>query len=232
MVPHILRTRLLPAVLLALTAGCASPYEDRFESINRPIRQFNDTVDRAVTRPLAQGYVAVVPDFAQDGIANFFVNLRYPAVPLNQLLQGKPKLAAQDTARFLVNSTVGLAGFLDPATGMGLPRHQEDFGQTFGVWGFPMGDYFVLPIWGGGTTRDLVGDALGTFFYAPRYMGEREHGLAVIALDAVNVRAQVLGAEDLVRGDRYIFLRDSWLQRREYLTNDGVVEDPFLDDDF
>lgn len=230
MVLDILRSRLLPLSLLLLTVGCASPYEDRFESVNRPIRKFNDALDKVLTKPLAQGYVAVVPQFAQDGVANFFVNLRYPVVPLNQLLQGKPKLAAQDTARFLVNSTIGVAGLFDPATGMGLPRHQEDFGQTFGVWGFPAGDYFVLPVYGGGTTRDLVGDALGLFFYAPRYMGEAEHRLAVIALDTVNVRAQVLAAEGLVRGDRYIFLRDSWLQRREFLTNDGVVEDPFLDD--
>lgn len=232
MKPHTLLRAAFPALLLLLAVGCASPYEDRFESVNRPIRAFNDGLDAAVTRPLAKGYVAVAPDFVQDGIANFFVNLRYPVVPLNQLLQGKPKLAVQDTARFFLNSTVGIAGLFDPASDFGLPRHQEDFGQTFGVWGFPMGDYWVLPVWGGGTTRDLVGDALGAFFYAPRYMGEAEHRLAVVAADAVQVRAQVLAAEDLVRGDRYIFLRDSWLQRREFLTNDGVVDDPFLDDDF
>lgn len=223
--------RLVPVLLLLAVTGCASsPYDDRFESINRPIRSFNDGVDKVVTRPLAKGYVAVVPEFARDGIANFFVNIRYPTVPLNQLLQGKPGLAAQDTGRFLINSTIGIGGLFDPATDMGLVRHQEDFGQTFGVWGFPMGDYFVLPFWGGGTTRELVGNLLDGFLYPPRYMGEAEHRTAVIALDLVNVRSQVLGSEGLIRGDRYIFLRDSWLQRREFLTNDGQVEDPFLDD--
>ena len=230
MPPFRLPSRLLPVLLLLLTAGCASPYQDRFEPVNREVRAFNDAVDGAVTKPLAQGYAAVLPDVVRTGVSNFYTNLRYPTVPLHQLLQGKPRLALEDTGRFLINSTVGLAGILDPATQMGLVRHREDFGQTFGVWGFPMGDYIVLPIWGGGTTRDLVGDALGAFLYAPRYMGEAEHRVAVIALDVINVRAQVLGQEDLIRGDRYIFLRDSWLQRREYLTKDGEVEDPFLDD--
>lgn len=231
---HRLRFHRLAVVFgVLLLAGCASsPYEDRFENINRPIRSFNDNLDRVITRPLAQGYVAVTPELVRDGIQNFFINLRYPIVPVNQMLQGKPGLAASDTGRFLVNSTLGVAGIFDPATGMGLPRHQEDFGQTFGVWGFPMGDYIVLPIWGGGTTRELVGNVLGGYLYAPTYMGEAEHRAAVIGLDLVNVRSQLLGSEDLIRGDRYIFLRDSWLQRREFLTNDGRVEDPFLDDDF
>ena len=233
---HRLRFRLPRLAVLCgalLLAGCAaSPYEDRFEHINRPIRSFNDGLDRVVTRPLAQGYVAITPEIVRDGISNFFVNLRYPLVPVNQLLQGKPGLAASDTGRFLVNSTLGVAGIFDPATGMGLPRHQEDFGQTFGVWGFPMGDYIVLPLWGGVTTRELIGNVFGVYMYAPTYLNAAGHRAAVVGLDLVNVRSQLLGSEDLITGDRYIFLRDSWLQRREFLTNDGRIEDPFLDDDF
>jgi len=206
--------RLLPIVLLLLMVGCASPYEDRFQEINRPIRVFNDKLDAAVTAPIARGYVAVTPDPVRGSVSNFFSNLGYPLVILNQFLQGKADLGIQDTARFIINSTVGVAGLFDVGTPMGLALHQEDFGQTFGVWGFPMGDYFVFPFVGGYTTRGAVGDALGLFFWAPRYMGEAEHRAAVTALSAINTRASVLGAGALIQGDRYIFLRDGWLQRR------------------
>ncbi|HSG90134.1 MAG TPA: VacJ family lipoprotein [Pseudomonadales bacterium] len=222
------------ALVLSFSAlGCAAPQEDRFESINRPIQSFNDQTDRYLIRPVAVAYAYVMPDPLQSGVTNFFENLGYPLVILNQGLQGKPVLAVEDTTRFLVNSTLGVAGLFDVASGMGLRRHQEDFGQTFGVWGVAPGDYLVLPLWGSVTVRDGIGDFIDTFLYPPRYLDNIALRNSLAGLELVNLRADLLGADELVSGDRYIFFRDSYLQRREYLVNDGaVVEDAFLDDDF
>lgn len=221
--------RAVLAVLIVLLAGCAAPGDDRFESVNRKIYAFNNGFDSVVTKPLATQYVAITPQPVRTGVTNFFNNINQPLTIVNQFLQGKPKLGFEDTGRFLLNSTVGLAGLFDVATPMGLPYHFEDFGQTLGVWGVPAGDYLVLPIWGPVTTRGAFGDAVGLWFFPPRYMGEAEHRAAVLGLNVVNVRANLLGTQDLLQGDQYIFVRDGWIQRREYLTNDGVIDDPFAD---
>lgn len=217
-------------VASVLLAGCASPQEDRFESINRPIHEFNETLDRWVIRPVAVGYAEVLPDPVQDGVTNFFGNLGEPLVVVNQFLQGKPGLGMQDTGRFLVNSTLGVAGVFDPAARMGLRKHEEDFGQTFGVWGLPEGDYLVAPLWGAITVRSGIGDALDSLLYPPRYLEDVALRNSVTGLLMVNTRAELLEADQYVQGDRYVFFRDTYLQRRDYLTRDGAVEDPFLDD--
>jgi phospholipid-binding lipoprotein MlaA len=219
---------LLTALLLA---GCVNPAEDRFEPVNRPVFALNQGLDRALIRPLARGYVTVTPDLVQDGVYNFFDNLGYPVVALNQFLQGKPGEGVRDTARLLVNSTLGVGGLMDMASGMGLRRNEEDFGQTFGYWGIEPGAYVVLPIWGGVTIRDGIGDALGGLLYPPRLLDDVPTRNAVMALRLVSGRAGALGTEDLITGDPYIFLRDAYLQRRESLVGDGEVEDPFTDDD-
>lgn len=222
------------ALLLATVAlgGCAAPKEDRFESFNRPIHNFNEGLDRVLIKPVAEGYVAITPGPVRTGVVNFFDNLGYPLVIVNQFLQGKPGLGVQDTGRLLVNSTLGVAGLFDVASGMGLRRHEEDFGQTFGVWGAPPGDYFVAPLWGAITVRDGIGDVIDGFLYPPRYLQNVRVRNSMSGLLLVSRRAEFLSAEDLIRGDRYVFFRDSYLQRREFLVNDGAVDDAFLDDEF
>ena len=190
---------------------------------------FNDGADRAILKPLAKGYRAITPQFVEDGIGNFFSNLNDPVVALNQLLQGKPGLAVRDTGRFLVNSTIGIGGLFEVADGLGLEKHQEDFGQTFGVWGIGTGPYLVMPFWGPTNPRDGIGSIVGSFGFAPRYLNDVTSRNLTYALAIIHRRAQLLDAEKLVSGDRYVFIRDAYLQRRDYLTSDGVVEDEFLD---
>ncbi|MDZ7827800.1 MAG: VacJ family lipoprotein [Gammaproteobacteria bacterium] len=148
---------------------------------------------------------------------------------LNQFLQGKPGEGFRDTARLLVNSTLGVGGVMDMASGMGLRREEEDFGQTFGYWGIESGAYLVVPVWGGVTVRDGIGDALGGLLYPPRVLEDVATRNGLMALRLVSGRAGALGTEDLITGDPYVFLRDAYLQRRESLVKDGTVEDPFTD---
>jgi phospholipid-binding lipoprotein MlaA len=222
--------RIAAAVVVALLAGCAAPQQDRFESINRPIHEFNETLDKYLIRPVAVGYDRVAPGPVRSGVTNFFSNLGEPLVVVNQFLQGKPRDGFSDTGRFLVNSTLGVGGFFDVAAPMGLRKHEEDFGQTFGVWGAPEGDFLVVPLWGAVTVRSGIGDLLDGLLYPPRYLENVALRNSLMGLNLVNTRAELLDAEQLVQGDRYVFFRDTYLQRRDYLTNDGAVEDPFLED--
>lgn len=220
-------------LLAGLVSGCLNPQEDRLEPLNRQIFQFNESLDALVVKPAARAYVDLAPEPVQDGVWNFFDNLGYPTVVVNQFLQGKPDLGVQDTGRFLVNLTLGVGGVMDVATGMGLRRHEEDFGQTFGVWGLPQGAYLVAPLWGSVTVRSGIGDALDALIYPMRFLVEDSSAqLGATALFLVSARAELLEVDKLVQGDRYIFFRDTYLQRREYLVNDGEVSDPFLDDGF
>jgi phospholipid-binding lipoprotein MlaA len=220
---------LLPGILLL--AGCVNPAEDRFEPVNRPVFAFNQGLDKVLIRPLARGYVTLTPELVQDGVYNFFDNLGYPVVVVNQFLQGKPGEGFRDTGRLLVNSTLGIGGLVDMASGMGLRRNEEDFGQTFGYWGIEPGAYVVLPIWGGVTVRDGIGDALDGLLYPPRLLEDVPTRNGIMALRLISGRAGALGTEDLITGDPYVFLRDAYLQRRESLIRDGAVGDPFADDD-
>lgn len=206
---------------------------DPLEAFNRGMFTFNETLDGVLFRPLATGYEAVLPQFARTGIRNFFNNLFYPTVIVNQLLQGKVMLALQDTTRFVANSTFGVAGLFDVATSDGLYANHEDFGQTLGYWGLKTGPYLVLPLWGPSNIRDGVGLA-GDFYTNPLTHLKNERltwqlgGLAML-----EKRAELFKAERLVSGDKYLFVRDAYLQRREYLVKDGAMaeeDDPFLTD--
>ncbi|MEM7099715.1 MAG: VacJ family lipoprotein [Pseudomonadota bacterium] len=221
-------------IMLAGLGGCVSAGSnpDPLENFNRSIHNFNDSADRRVLKPLAQGYRALTPDPLERGIRNVFSNLDDPQVFLNQLLQGKPGLALSDLGRFLVNSTVGIGGLFDVASTMGLEKHQEDFGQTFARWGFGRGAYLVIPFWGPSNPRDGIGDILGSYTFPPRYLDDVPTRNVIYGLSVINRRANLLDAENIVSGDRYIFFREAYLQRREFLINDGEVEDDFLDDDF
>ena len=220
---------LTPVVALALAtllAGCAhspvSDPQDPLEPMNRKIYAFNETADKYVAQPVARGYVAAVPAPLRTGVSNFFDNLTYPTVIINDLLQAKFRQAGLDTTRFLMNLTFGLVGFLDPATMVGLQKNDEDFGQTLGYWGVGPGWYLMLPILGPSTNRDLVGRGADTFT-EPQTYADGNGTLYVSAARVVDSRAQLLGSEGMLRQqlDPYIFVRSLYLGRRQSLVYDG-----------
>lgn len=229
---------------LALTlAGCATVPEasrdkrDPLEPLNRSVYAFNDGLDKAVLRPVARGYKKAVPTPIQTGVSNFFANAKYPVTLVNNLLQGKFTAALSDTARFTLNSTLGLGGLLDPATAAGLDVNDEDFGQTLGKWGVPPGPYLVLPLLGPYTVRDGIGSLADDFAEPRAYIEEDRTRWSLWAADRFDRRVRLLEADALLdrAGDPYTFVRSAYLQRREYLVRDGDVPaedtDPELDPD-
>ncbi|SFB81910.1 phospholipid-binding lipoprotein MlaA [Marinospirillum celere] len=239
-------------VLLLLLTGCAAQQEipesvegspeeeeweahprDPFENWNRRVFAFNETLDAWIIKPTAKGYKAVTPQFARTGVRNFFNNLREISQFTNNLLQVKPAAASKDAVRFALNTTLGLAGFLDVATPLGLPRSQEDFGQTLSVWGVPEGPYVVLPVFGGQTLTHAVSLPIDYRLNPMAYIDHPYIEYSLWGVYGIQVRSDLLEAEQLIMGDRYSFIRDAYLQRRTFLINDGKMgADPFLDDDF
>jgi phospholipid-binding lipoprotein MlaA len=216
----------LAAVVIAL-GGCATEARnpaDPLEPLNRAVFTFNDNVDRAVLKPVAQGYRTVVPQLARTGVSNFFSNLEDVWISANNLMQGKVEFALGDLLRFTFNSTFGLLGVLDVASEMGLEKHNEDFGQTLGRWGVGAGAYLVLPLLGPATVRDACGrvadwqgDVVGNLDHVPTR--NTLYGARV-----VNDRANLFDATGILEEaalDKYTFVRDSWLQRRRSLVYDG-----------
>lgn len=219
-------------LLLAFSSvsAIAAP-DDPLEPFNRKVQGFNDFLDGYLLRPVAVAYDFVTPQPIERGIHNVFLNLDGPLVAINQLLQGKPLLAFKDTSRFLLNSTVGLAGLFDVATKVGLDRHDEDFGQTFTVWGIPSGPYLVLPFFGPSTAAGTFGIAADTFAEPLTYVNPAATRYGAKAFGYVDLRTQLLDADKLITGDRYLFFRDAYLQRRNFLVHDGQVRDTFLDEE-
>lgn len=202
-----------------LLSGCATNNpRDPLEPFNRAMFSFNDAVDRAALKPAATAYKKITPSFVQTGVNNFFGNLSDLWSSLNNFAQFKGQDGFQDLTRFAVNSTMGLAGVLDIATPAGLRKHNEDLGQTLGYWGVPAGPYLMLPLLGPSTVRDtaaLPGDWWGDAWTHVNDVPWRNSG---IVLRAVDQRASVLDASTLLEEaalDRYEFLRDGYLQRRE-----------------
>ncbi len=224
----------------ALVAGCAgTPVRDErdpLEGFNRAVYQFNDDIDRAVMRPVAEGYQKITPRFIDDGITNFFNNLNDVTVLINDLLQLKFAQAASDLSRLAWNSTVGLLGFIDVATPMGLEKHNEDFGQTLGYWGVGPGPYLVLPFLGPSSVRDGFGTAVDYYGANPvSDLEDPETRWGLIALNLVDTRAGLLRASrvlDTAALDPYAFLRDAYLQRRQNLVYDGSPPPEEEDDEF
>jgi len=198
---------------------------DPLEGFNRAMYQFNDTLDQYLMKPVAKGYRAVLPDPARRSVSNFFANLREPLVVLNDLLQGKFAQAAADTGRFLSNTTVGVFGLFDVATSFGLPRHNEDFGQTLGVWGVGEGPYLVLPFFGSSNIRDGAGLMVDWETYLPNQMRDSGTRNRLWLLDVVDTRARLLNASDILEEaggkDPYAFVREAYRQRRRNLIYDG-----------
>lgn len=228
----LLRSILVSVASLWLVA-CATTEVDPYEGFNRSMSSFNNVTDKHFFKPVAQGYQAVLPQPVPTLISNFFSNLGDPWIAINQLLQGKANLAASDLGRFLVNSTLGIAGLFDVGDDVGLPKHQEDFGQTLAVWGLEQGPYIVLPFLGPSSGRGLASQFAGNFggnIQQPlRYVDHVPTRNSLFFTQLISLRASLLRQGGLVTGDQYLFLRDAYLQRREYLINDGIVEDSFLD---
>jgi phospholipid-binding lipoprotein MlaA len=221
--------RLLLAFFAALlVSGCASTSDrseayDPWEGLNRKTYAFNDALDRAVMKPLAQGYQKVTPEFAQEGVNNFYSNLEDIGTSLNNFLQGKPKDGASDAARFVVNTIFGVFGLWDIATPLGLEKHDEDFGQTLGRWGAPPGPYFVIPFLGPSTVRDAPARAVDPSWFYNDYVADRVYW-SWWGLDKVRTRANLLKAGSILDQaalDKYSFMRDAWWQRRRNQVYDG-----------
>lgn len=240
---------LLSSVVVSMTlAGCAATpstdtANDPWVGWNRGTQSFNDTLDSAVIKPLAQGYQWVTPQFVDDGVTNFFSNINDVGVTINDVLQFKMTQSGMDMGRFLINTTAGVGGLVDVASMISLPKHKEDFGQTLGYWGVPSGNYLVLPIFGPSSPRDtvgLVGDALfNPLTYISIFGGVAANAATAGAkvLDVTDQRAHLMTTEKILDEgavDRYDFIKNSYQQNREFLIKDGNPSndaDPDLLDD-
>lgn len=230
------KSQQFPLALLMLTifvlSGCATTRVDEYgnevkvvdpyENINRKVYAFNDKVDEYVAEPISDAYKYVTPQFVQTGVANFFSNLKVINTVLNDMLQAKFEQSAKDSGRFALNSTLGLLGLFDVATEIGLEHHEEDFDQTLAVWGVPQGSYLVLPLLGPTTSRGIPGSVFDTAANPASYVGA-----PVQLVQMLNARANAEGALKFIDEaalDPYVFTRESFLQWRNFMINDGVTE--------
>ena len=191
---------------------------DPWEGFNRRMHSFNNVVDRVIAKPLAKVYMVVLPRPVRLGIGNFFSNLGQPLTAFNSVLQGKPKQAAQALGRFALNATLGIGGVFDPATDLGLPNKNEDFGQTLGVWGWKQSRYLELPLFGPRTVRDLFGMSGDAPFALLRPIESDKIRVFLQGLQLVDLRTQLMAVDSMREGatDDYALLRDAWTQRRNY----------------
>ena len=235
------RRFLIAAGTALLLVGCAStsePSRDEqgsLESYNRAMFAFNDAVDKALFKPVAKAYRRVLPEPITISISNFFSNLNDVVVLLNDVLQFKLHLAAMDSSRIVFNTTFGVAGLFDVASRMELPKHNEDFGQTLGYWGFGNGPYFVLPLLGPSTVRDAIG-LVGNFFTNPITWATDSDAVAwgLWGLNLINQRSDLLRIERVLAEDQidpYSFQRSAYLQMRRNLVHDGNPPAPDFDFD-
>lgn len=225
-------------LVVIVTSGCATqtatmtdPERDPWEGYNRKIHAFNTGLDNAIFKPIAKGYDAIMPDAPQRGVRNFFRNLSYPVTFLNLLAQGRFIDSLTATGRFLINSTVGLAGFFDVATKEGIPYYDEDFGQTMAVWGWKDSRYLVMPIFGPYTVRDFLGRSFYGYFHPISYYAREENSYWPLVADLITLRAELLPLEEDLQSatDPYVLIRDAYLQRREFLIYNGDPPAPDYD---
>jgi phospholipid-binding lipoprotein MlaA len=217
------------ALLLAALAGCATTGEERdprdpWEGLNRGVYQFNETFDQYIARPVATGYRNVLHAEIRGRVGNFFANIQDIFIGVNNFLQGKFEQGVNDWARFTFNSTIGILGIHDVASEMGLEKHNEDFGQTFGRWGAPPGPYLMLPFLSSSTVRDAGGTAIDWFFAPLTEVRPIALRNTLYGLYFVNTRAELLDASRILEEaalDKYVFQRDAYLQRRQSLVYDG-----------
>lgn len=230
-IPSLGLSRWLLLLAVMALAGCAiaTPRtDDPLEKYNRKVYKFNSAVDKAVVRPVAVGYRKITNPPVRRSVSDFFTNIRMPITVANDLLQARPKQALQSTGRFLVNLTIGFAGFFDPASQLGLPMEKNDFGITLARWGLPEGDYLMLPFLGPSTVRDVWSIPVDGYFFDPLNIyasNHSYHGLQYVpqALYLVTLRARAIDAEGYLDSayDPYVFIRDAYRQRRLYQIYDG-----------
>ena len=228
------RYLLLFTLLLAGTPGVAEDApvnKDPWEPFNRKMYVFNDTLDRWVLKPTAKGYKFIMPDFAEQGVTNFITNVYDFNSFFNSILQGEFAGSMNAGGRFLINSTLGLLGLVDVATQMGIEPFRSDFGQTLAVWGVGSGPFVMMPVIGPRTVRSTVGYFADTYSSIPALLNDNPIAWTFWTVEIIDYRARLLDAEDLITGDRYIFLRDAYLQRREFFVTRGKVDDDFSDFD-
>jgi phospholipid-binding lipoprotein MlaA len=223
---RLIRTCVWASLAVAPMAANAAD-EDPWEGVNRAIFRFNDTVDTYALKPIAQGYEFITPQFLEDGIHNMFKNVGEVTNFANDVLQAKPEAAGVDTARLIFNTTFGLLGFFDVGTKMGLQRNDEDFGQTLGHWGVDSGPFVMLPLFGPSTVRDAFAKYPDTYTQPWRYIDHVPTRNTALGVSIVDTRASLLSAEKLINGDKYIFIRNAYLQNREFKVKDGKVVDDF-----
>jgi len=205
--------------------------QDPFEEINRKIWTFNEYLDDNIAKPTAEIYTTITPNFIEIGITNFFRNINELDNTANQLLQGKPVYAMNDFARFIINTSIGVLGFIDVASKLGLERHDEDFGQTLGAWGVSKGPFLMIPLYGPSTPRSLAGRSVSSVLTGTFAIEETDVRIGITALDALETRARYLEVETLIVGDRYSFIRDSYMQYLDFESSDGEDQsDDFVDD--
>jgi len=224
--------RFLLLCMATVLVGCASipagvepSPQDPWEPFNRSVFEFNEGLDAYLLKPVVAGYRFVLPEFVREGIYNFFSNYNDIYTALYNLLQGKPGYAFNDFMRVAVNTTMGLGGLLDLATPGGLEKHKEDWGQTLGVWGVPAGPYVVLPFFGPSNVRDTFGTVADLESdYLFRLLPDVALRNSITGLRVVNARNTYYEAGDLLDGaaiDKYSFMRDAYIQRRQYQINEG-----------
>ena len=203
---------------------------DPFEEFNRKTFEFNENVYEKILKPVAKFY-SNFPPKVKNGVTNFFNNLEDVETSINQLLQGKPKKSINDISRFIINSTIGLVGFVDVASKIGLERHEEDFSQTLAVWGVGSGPYIMLPGLGPSTLRDTLSRPVSSFSSITFHMTDTDVNIALKTIDAIETRERLLDVESLLSGDKYSFVKDAYIQSINYEIKDGIdVEDEFVDD--
>ncbi len=230
----------LTLALVITCSGCATLEgpenpDDPYERFNRSMYAFNDTIDVYAMKPIAKGYQTITPDAVDKGISSFFSNLDDIIVLINDLLQLKLQQAASDATRIVFNTFFGLLGFIDVSTGVGLPKHNEDFGQTLGYWGVGSGPYIVLPFLGPSSVRDGIGFTVDTAEFDlinNELNGKEKYG--VLAVKYIDKRADLLSATNIIdetSPDPYAFIRDAWVQRRLNLVHDGAPPDDEFSDE-
>ena len=208
----------------------ASEVNDPFEKFNRKTFEFNENLDELVAKPVAEVY-SEFPVFIKTGVTNFFNNLENIETSVNQMLQGKPGKSLNDLTRFIINTSIGVVGIFDVASSMGLERNEEDFGQTLAVWGVDEGPYIMLPFLGPSTLRDTISRPISSFTSVIFHMTDTDVNIALKSIDALETRERLLDVESLLSGDKYIFVKDAYMQSINYEISDGIdVDDTFVDD--